>query len=411
MVHLPLENVTSSPKMTGVRPSVLPVRGADEPPLHVPFNKPLITHRELECIGEAIANGQLSGDGAFTKRCQAWMESQIGCYNALLTHSCTAALEMAALLIDLQPGDEVIMPSYTFVSTANAFVLRGAVPVFVDIRPDTLNLDETKVEAAITDRTKAIAPVHYAGVSCEMDRLTAIAEAHKLFIIEDAAQAIQSRYKGNPVGSMGHLAALSFHQTKNIVSGEGGALLINDPRLVDRAEIIREKGTNRSQYFRGEVDKYTWVDIGSSFLPSDILAALLWAQFEQADYIQQCRHDIWQYYHESFAELEAQQIVRRPIIPADCQHNAHIYYLLLQDLETRTALLAYLKSRGVQATFHYVPLHSAPAGLQYGRVSGSMEFTDDLSDRLLRLPLGAGTTPSEAAYVVSVVNNFFQVQR
>ena len=408
MVHLPAKNVTSNPKMLGFRPHSPSNGGSSAPPFNVPFNKPLITHRELEYIGEAIANGQLSGDGAFTKRCQAWLESQIGCSTALLTHSCTAALEMAALLIDLQPGDEVIMPSYTFVSTANAVVLRGAVPVFVDIRPDTLNLDETKVEAAITARTKAIAPVHYAGVSCEMDKLKAIADAHDLFILEDAAQAIQSRYKGKPVGSMGHLAALSFHQTKNIVSGEGGALLINDARLIERAEIIREKGTNRTKFFRGEVDKYTWVDIGSSFLPSDILAALLWAQFEQADSIQQCRHNIWQHYHESFAELEANQIVRRPMIPADCQHNAHIYYLLLQDLETRTALLAYLKSRGIQATFHYVPLHSAPAGMQYGRTSGSLEVTDDLSDRLLRLPLGAGTTPSEAAYVVSVVKDFLQ---
>ena len=408
MAHLPAENVTSNPRMLGLRPHSFPNSDSSVPSFNVPFNKPLITHRELEYIGEAIANGQLSGDGVFTKRCQAWLESQIGCYGALLTHSCTAALEMAALLIDLQPGDEVIMPSYTFVSTANAFVLRGAVPVFVDIRPDTLNLDEAKVEAAVTARTKAIAPVHYAGVSCEMDKLKAIADARKLFIIEDAAQAIQSRYQGKPVGSMGHLAALSFHQTKNIVSGEGGALLINDARLIERAEIIREKGTNRSKYFRGEVDKYTWVDIGSSFLPSDVLAALLWAQFEQADSIQQCRHDIWQYYHESFAELEAKQIVRRPMIPADCEHNAHIYYLLLQDLETRTALLAYLKSRGVQATFHYVPLHSAPAGMQYGRTSGDLKVTDDLSDRLVRLPLGGGMTPDEAAYVVSVVKDFLQ---
>ncbi|MBD3882937.1 dTDP-4-amino-4,6-dideoxygalactose transaminase [Phormidium tenue FACHB-886] len=408
MVYLSSENVASSNKAFGFSPVVSAVCVPNETVFNVPFNKPLITHRELECISEAIANGQLSGDGAFTKRCQAWFQQQIGCYGALMTHSCTAALEMAALLADIQPGDEVIMPSYTFVSTANAFVLRGAVPVFVDIRPDTLNLDETKIEAAITSRTKAIAPVHYAGVSCNMEVIKAIADKYHLFIIEDAAQAIQASYKGKPVGSMGHLAALSFHQTKNIVSGEGGALLINDPQLMERAEIIREKGTNRSKYFRGEVDKYTWVDVGSSFLPSDIISALLWAQLEQADYIQQRRHEIWQHYHEAFAELEALQIVRRPIIPADCQHNAHIYYLLLQDLETRTAMLAYLKSRGVQATFHYVPLHSAPAGMQYGRTAGSMTVTDDLSDRLLRLPLGAGTTLHEAEYVISVVNDFLQ---
>jgi dTDP-4-amino-4,6-dideoxygalactose transaminase len=410
MVYLSPDNVTASNKAFGVGSPASPVHPADELVLNVPFNRPLITNRELQCVSEAIANGQLSGDGEFTKRCQAWLQQQIGCHAALMTHSCTAALEMAALLADIQPGDEVIMPSYTFVSTANAFVLRGAVPVFVDIRPDTLNIDETKVEAAITSRTKAIAPVHYAGVSCEMDSLTAIAEAHNLFIIEDAAQAIQSQYKGKPVGSMGHLAALSFHQTKNIVSGEGGALLINDPHLMERAEIIREKGTNRSKYFRGEVDKYTWVDIGSSFLPSDLISALLWAQLEQADYIQQRRHEIWQRYHETFADLEVKQIVRRPMIPADCQHNAHIYYLLLQDLETRTALLAHLKSKGVQATFHYVPLHSAPAGLQYGRVSGNMTITDDVSDRLLRLPLGAGITFCEAEYVISVVNDFLTAQ-
>jgi len=405
MVYLPSENSTSSHNRLfalsaiGSSPSYTP----DETVRNVPFNQALITNRELECISEAIANGHLTGDGEFTKRCQAWLEHQIGCKSALITHSCTAALEMAAILADVQPGDEVIMPSYTFVSTANAFVLRGAIPVFVDIRPDTLNLDETKVEAAITSRTKAIAPVHYAGVSCEMDTLMEIADRHNLLVIEDAAQGIMSTYKGRPVGSIGHLAALSFHQTKNIVSGEGGALLINDPRLLERAEIIREKGTNRSQFFRGEVDKYTWVDIGSSYLPSDLISALLWAQLEQSDYIQHRRHSIWQHYDEVFADLEAQQIVQRPGIPHDCQHNAHMYYLLLQNLATRTAVLAKLKSKGVQATFHYVPLHSAPAGAKYGRVSGDMTVTDDLSDRLLRLPLGGGMTMKEAEYVVSVV--------
>ncbi|NJR66893.1 MAG: dTDP-4-amino-4,6-dideoxygalactose transaminase [Leptolyngbyaceae cyanobacterium CRU_2_3] len=374
--------------------------------LHIPFNQPLISQREMEYVSEAVSKGNLTGDGAFTQRCQAWLTTKIGCSNALITHSCTAALEMAAILADIQPGDEVIMPSYTFVSTANAFVLRGAVPVFVDIRPDTLNLDETQVEAAITGKTKAIAPIDYAGVSCEMDTLKAIADEHNLMIIEDAAQAIMSRYKGKPVGSLGHMAALSFHQTKNIISGEGGALLINDPVLMERAEIIREKGTNRSKFFRGEVDKYTWVDLGSSYLPSDLISALLLAQLEQAECIQQRRHEIWQYYHEAFADLEAYQQVQRPTIPENCQHNAHIYYLLMQDLETRTDLLAYLKSRGVQSTFHYVPLHSSPAGRKYGRTSGSLKVTDDLSDRLLRLPLGGGMDLREAEYVISGVRTF-----
>jgi dTDP-4-amino-4,6-dideoxygalactose transaminase len=313
---------------------------------------------------------------------------------------------MAALLADIQPGDEVILPSYTFVSTANAFVLRGATPVFIDVRPDTLNLDERKIEAVITAKTKAIAPVHYAGVSCEMDTIMAIAQEHQLFVIEDAAQAIATRYKDKPVGSLGHLAALSFHETKNVVSGEGGALLINDPKLLERAEIIREKGTNRSQFFRGEVDKYTWVDIGSSFLPSDILAACLWAQFEQADYILRRRFDIWNFYHQAFADLEAKEQAYRPSIPANCQHNAHIYYLMVRDLATRTALLAHLKHKGVRATFHYVPLHSAPAGLKYGRTSGQLEVTDRISDCIVRLPLGAGMSLKEAEYVAAVVQEF-----
>jgi dTDP-4-amino-4,6-dideoxygalactose transaminase len=407
MVYLPSENlIPSNSQLFALNSDLSPLGFSPRETLHIPFNKSLISHRELDCVGEAIANGHLTGDGEFTKRCQVWLEEQIGCHNALITHSCTAALEMAAILADIQPGDEVIMPSYTFVSTANAFVLRGGIPVFVDIRPDTLNLDETQVEAAITPKTKAIAPIDYAGVSCEMDMLRAIADHHDLIIIEDAAQAIMSRYKGKPVGSLGHLAALSFHQTKNIVSGEGGALLINDPRLMERAEIIREKGTNRSKFFRGEVDKYTWVDVGSSYLPSDLISALLWAQLEQADYIQQRRQDIWQYYHESFAELEEQGEVQRPTILEECQHNAHMYYLLLQDLETRTNLLAYLKSRGVQSTFHYVPLHSSPAGRKYGRTSGNLTVTDDLSDRILRLPLGAGMTVKEASYVIAEVHAF-----
>jgi len=313
---------------------------------------------------------------------------------------------MAAILADIQPGDEVIMPSYTFVSTANAFVLRGAVPVFVDIRPDTFNLDESKIAAAITSKTKAIAPVHYAGVSCEMDVIKAIADNHNLIIIEDAAQAICTQYKGKPVGSMGHMAALSFHETKNIVSGEGGALLINDPQLLERAEIIREKGTNRSQFFRGEVDKYTWVDVGSSYLPSDIIAAFLWAQLEQSDYILQRRLDIWNYYHEQFMELEALGLVRRPMVPEHCQQNGHIYSLLLKDLETRTALMADLKSKGIQSTFHYVPLHSSPAGLKYGRTVENLDVTNRVSECLVRLPLGSGMTHLEADYVSHAVIKF-----
>lgn len=377
-------------------------------PTTIPFNNPLMTGRELEYIRQVLASKRTAGDGIFTKQCQNWLMQQTGGKSALMTHSCTASLEMAALLADVQPGDEVILPSYTFVSTANAFVLRGAVPVFVDVRPDTLNLDETKVEAAITSKTKVIAPVHYAGVSCEMDTLKAIADQHKLLLVEDAAQGILSYYKGKPVGSMGHLAAFSFHETKNIVSGEGGALIINDPELLERAEIIREKGTNRSKFFRGEVDKYTWVDVGSSYLPSDLLCAVLLAQLEQSDYIIQQRLMLWEQYHQAFAGLEQQGIVQRPTIPAECQHNGHIYYLLTDSLDTRTKLLAHLKRNGVQSTFHYVPLHSAPAGRQYGRTSGTLSVTDDLSDRLIRLPLGSAMTLTEGKMVIDKVLAFFQ---
>lgn len=404
MVYIPSDSLTDSSN----RPQLAVPKSApiSELQLDIPFNNPLVTGRELDYIRQALTSKRIAGDGSFTKQCQAWLTQQIGAQTALMTHSCTAALEMAALLADLQPGDEVIMPSYTFVSTANAFVLRGAVPVFVDIRPDTLNLDETKIEAAITPKTKVIVPVHYAGVSCEMDSIMAIAQKHNLLVVEDAAQGILAYYKGRPVGSMGHLAAFSFHETKNIVSGEGGALIINDRALLERAEIIREKGTNRSRFFRGEVDKYTWVDIGSSYLPSDILCAFLLAQLEQGDCIIQQRMEIWDYYHQAFAALERQGTLRRPMIPADCQHNAHIYYLLIESLETRTALMAHLKRQGIQSTFHYVPLHSAPAGLKYGRSSGSLPITEDLSERLLRLPLGAAMTMAEANSVVEAVLEF-----
>lgn len=371
--------------------------------MRVPFNKPYVTGRELGYIDEAIANHHLSGDGPFTKKCHAWLQEHTGCQNALLTHSCTAALEMAAILADLQPRDEVIMPSYTFVSTANAFVLRSAVPVFVDIRSDTLNIDETKIEAAITPRTKAIVPVHYAGVGCEMTAIMEIAGRHDLLVIEDAAQGVGAVYKGQPLGGIGHLGTLSFHETKNIMSGEGGALLINDPRFGERAEIIREKGTNRSQFFRGEVEKYTWIDIGSSYLPSEITAAFLWAQMEEAERITARRRAIWSRYHEAFAGLEAQERLRRPRVPKHCSHNAHMYYLLFPDAGQRTRAIEIMKDRGINAVFHYVPLHSSRAGRRYCRTNGPLEATEDLSRQLLRLPLYVGMTEAEQDEVVKTV--------
>jgi TDP-4-keto-6-deoxy-D-glucose transaminase len=356
----------------------------------IPFNKPYMTGNELGYISQAHANGHLAGDGQFSRRCAVWLQERIGCQRALLTHSCTAALEMAAILSGVGVGDEVIMPSFTFVSTANAFVLRGATPVFVDVRPDTLNIDETKIEAAITPRTKAIVPVHYAGVGCDMDVIMEIAQRHDLLVIEDAAQGLLADYRGRPLGGIGQMAALSFHETKNIISGEGGALLINDPRFIERAEIIWEKGTNRSQFFRGQVDKYTWVDLGSSYLPGEIIAAFLWAQMEEADAITRRRLDIWDEYHAAFADLEGAELVRRPIIPADCVHNAHMYYLLLPSLERRTAFIDRLKSKGIQTVFHYVPLHASPLGRTVGRPVGDMTNTDAAADRLVRLPLWLG---------------------
>ena len=357
---------------------------------NIPFNKPFMTGRELWYIAQAHTNGHLSGDGQFTKLCHGWLENKTGARRALLTHSCTAALEMSALLAEVQPGDEVIMPSYTFVTTANAFVMRGAVPVFVDIRADNLNIDETKIEAAITARTKVILPVHYAGVACEMDTIMDIARRHKLIVVEDAAQGILSTYKGRPLGTIGHMGTYSFHETKNIVAGEGGALLVNDPELAARAEIIREKGTNRSQFFRGQVDKYTWVDIGSSYLPGEVIAAFLWAQLEEAENINGRRMALWDAYHAALAPLEAEGKLRRPIISEGCEHNAHMYYILLESLDKRTQVIADLKRQGVQSVFHYVPLHSAPYGLTHSRHHGGMDNTNALSDRLLRLPLWVG---------------------
>lgn len=359
-------------------------------PSMIPFNKPYMTGRELWYIAQAHTNSHLSGDGNFTKKCNMWLEALTGARKALLTHSCTAALEMSAFLANIQPGEEVIMPSYTFVSTANAFVLRGGVPVFIDIRPDTLNIDEILIEAAITPRTRAIVPVHYAGVACEMDVIMDIAKRHNLLVIEDAALGVMSKYKGKLLGSIGHLGAYSFHETKNIIAGEGGALMVNGERFVERAEIIREKGTNRSQFFRGQVDKYTWMDIGSSYLPGEVIAAFLWAQMEEAEAITKKRMTIWKQYHEALALLEAAGVLRRPIIPEGCQHNASMYYILLESLEKRTELIDRLKEQGVNTVFHYVPLHSSPAGRRYGRVSGTMVNTESISNRLLRLPLWVG---------------------
>ena len=358
--------------------------------MNIYFNKPFATGKELAYIQQAISNAHLSGNGEFTQKCHAWLESETGCLKAFLTHSCTGALEMAAILADIQPGDEVIMPSYTFVSTANAFILRGGVPVFVDIRPDTLNIDETLIEAAITPKTKAIIPVHYAGVGCELDTIMKIAQRHQLLVIEDAAQGIASTYKGKPLGSIGHLATLSFHETKNVNCGQGGALLVNYRQLCDRADIVWQKGTNRTQFFRGFADKYTWVDMGSSYLHSELNAAYLWAQLESATAITQNRLNIWQRYHQGFADLEAEGKVRRPIVPPECQHNAHMYYLLLPNLKSRTTLIDKLDACGINAVFHYVPLHSSPAGRKYGRTQGDLFLTQELSDRLVRLPLWVG---------------------
>jgi len=371
----------------------------------IPFNKPFIIGRELSLIADAVAQGHLSGDGAYTKLCHRWFEEKLGCRKALLTHSCTGALEMAAILCDIQPGDEVILPSYTFVSTANAFVLRGAVPVFVDIRPDTLNLDDELIEAAITPRTRVIVPVHYAGVPCEMDRIMEIAEKHKLLVVEDAAQALLSTYKGRALGSIGHFGCLSFHETKNIISGEGGALLVNDARFTERAEVIREKGTNRSQFFRGEVDKYTWMDIGSSYLPSELVSAFLYAQLERADEIIAKRRSICSAYAMQLAPL--QQSGKLRVADFDDDSNGHLFYVLLDNLTTRSKLITHLKAQGINPVFHYVPLHSSPAGRQYGREGSRMLVTDDLSERLLRLPLFYEMNAEDIARITAAIREFF----
>lgn len=369
----------------------------------IAFNRPYATGTEHRYISEAIAAAHLSGDGPFTKRVHRWLADGTGVETALLTHSCTAALEMMAILLDVKPGDEVIMPSYTFVSTANAFVLRGGVPVFVDVRADTLNLDETLVEAAITPKTRAIVAVHYAGVACDMDALLRIARDYGIPVVEDAAQALGASYKGKPLGSFGSLAALSFHETKNVISGEGGALLVGDPSLAQRAEIVREKGTNRSNFLRGAVDKYTWVDVGSSYLPSEIVAAFLWGQLEQHDNLLRRRLEIWNAYHERLAPLEQGGFIRRPVVPAECAHNGHLYYVLLASAEIRERVLAAMRAAGVDAIFHYVPLHSSPAGRKFGRTSGELGRTEDLSARLIRLPLHYAIADAQIGRVCEVL--------
>ena len=375
--------------------------------VRISFNRPPFVGKETEYIKEAVEkNGMICGDGPFTKKCSQWMKERFQTKNVLLTTSCTHALEMAAFLADIQPGDEVIMPSYTFVSTADAFVLRGATCVFVDIRPDTMNIDETKIEEAITEKTKAIVPVHYAGVSCAMDEIMAIAKKYNLKVVEDAAQGVNAIYKGKALGTIGDFGCYSFHETKNYSMGEGGAILFQDDRYLEPAEILREKGTNRSQYFRGQIDKYTWVGYGSSYLPSDMNAAYLWAQLEEADKINDKRLSIWNFYHEELKELEDKGVLERPYIPEYATHNAHMYYIKVKDLRVRTKLLAYLKERGILSVFHYVPLHSATAGKKFGRFHGEDVYTTKESERLCRLPMYYSLSLEEAAEVVKALKEF-----
>ena len=413
--------------------------------MQVPFNQPIYTEKSKEAVIEAMQNHKISGDGPFTKRCSKWFEERMGTAKALLTTSCTHATEMAALLLSIKPGDEVIMPSFTFVSTADAFVLRGATAVFVDIRPDTMNMDERLIEAAVTERTKAIVPVHYAGVSCEMDTILEIAEKYGLAVVEDAAQGMMSTYKGKALGTLGDFGCLSFHETKNFSMGEGGCLFINErqngqifpkgnvsgyhqgreaeerteeetaadnhlrlQRTIEQAEIIREKGTNRSKFFRGEIDKYTWVDAGSSYLPSELNAAYLWGQLEESSLIAEDRLRAWNRYYEALLPLRDEGRIELPVIPPECQHNGHIFYIKARDLEERTALLSYLKENGIGAVFHYIPLHSAPAGKKYGRFVGEDHYTTKESERLVRLPMYYGITEEETDYVVLKIKEFFR---
>lgn len=372
------------------------------------FNVPPYTGKEIEYIKECVVNQKICGDGAYTKKCNAWIEERTGAAKALLTTSCTHATEMAALLAKIKEGDEVIMPSYTFVSTADAFVLRGAKVVFVDIRPDTMNIDETKIEAAITEKTKAIVPVHYAGVSCEMDTIMEIAKRHNLIVIEDAAQGIMSSYKGKALGTIGDIGCYSFHETKNYSMGEGGAILFREDKFVEEAEIIREKGTDRSKFFRGQVDKYSWKEAGSSYLPSDMNAAYLYAQLEMADEINNARLEIWNTYYTGFEDLKNAGKIELPTIPEGCVHNAHMFYIKTKDIEERTALIAHLKANDILSVFHYIPLHSAPAGIKYGRFDGEDVYTTRESERLTRLPLYYGLTKEQNLYIIDKVKEFYR---
>ena len=374
----------------------------------IPFNVPPFLGTETDFLTQAINNHKICGDGPFTKECHAWLEKKTGAAKALLTTSCTDALEMAALLLDIKPGDEVILPSFTFCSTADAFALRGAKLVFVDIRPDTMNIDETKIEDAITEKTKAIVPVHYAGVACEMDTILDIARRHGIKVVEDAAQAVMSEYKGQALGAIGDFGCYSFHETKNYSMGEGGAILIKDPAKIEEAEILREKGTNRSVFLRGQIDKYTWVNYGSSYLPSDMNAAYLWAQLKEADKINNDRLASWQKYYDAFEELEKEGFVQRPIVPAECKHNAHMFYLKAKDLEERTALISFLKQNDILAVFHYIPLHSAPAGKKFGVFHGEDEYTTVESERLFRLPMYYGLTDEDIDKVIDTVIKFYK---
>jgi len=374
--------------------------------IRVDFNHPVLAGNELEYIRQSVENGHISGDGVFTKKCNTFFEEQLGVSKALLTTSCTHALEMMAILLDIQPGDEVIIPDFTFVSTVNAFVLRGAIPVFVDVRPDTLNLDESKLEAALTPRTRAIVPVHYAGVGCEMDAIMDIANSHNVIVVEDNAHGLFGKYGNKYLGTFGSMASQSFHETKNFSCGEGGALLINDPLLTERAEIIREKGTNRSRFFRGQVDKYTWVDIGSSYLPSDILAAFLYAQLEQREKIQSHRRRVWEIYQAGLQDWAEANGVQLPTIPTDCEQAYHMFYMLLPDLESRQKLISFLREHGIYSVFHYLPLHLSDMGRKFGGQLGDCPVTERVSDQLIRLPFHNGLTSSDQEIVIDTIREF-----
>ena len=376
--------------------------------MRIPFNKPFIAGKELYYVAQAVIGGKLSGGGPFSERCHTWLEEHLQCKKALLTNSCTAALEMAAILCDIKPGDEVIMPSFTFVSTANAFVLRGGVPVFIDIRPDTLNINESMIEAAITARTKAVVPMHYAGIGCAMEAIMGLADKYGLLVVEDAAQALLSQYNRKSLGTLGHLGCLSFHETKNIISGEGGALLVNDEKLVDRAEIIWEKGTNRGKFFRGDVDKYTWVDIGSSFLPSDMVGAFLFGQLERAEAINDKRRRLYEHYYRALAPLAEEGIIRLPFQQSGNSFNGHLFYIITRSKAERAALIDFLGKREILAVSHYEPLHTSPAGIRYGRVAGEMSVTEEFSNRVLRLPLYYELIETEVDEVVTKIFEFYR---